>query len=606
MIKAIKRLFVGILAGLTSISAVGLTNVYAGDTSYYSDMTSDIGIITGATGCKLVPNGNISEPYLRVNGKNVYCADINTDFENGYKTRYDAKDSLTYEQIQDIALSLEYVKQYSATHTDLTQDQFYLLEQCIVWSRLSKDKSWNCDNLYVKDVDKNIQDTIYNQASTYVSNNKDNYDCGGYIYKGSGQDVVDFWVTPAIGKLKIVKTSANPDITNNNSCYSLEGAVYGVYQNGTQVTTLTTKADGTTDEVSLKKGNYIVKEISAPKGFALDTSEHQVTVSTNQTATVSVSDQATNDPMLIEIEKIDNDREKVQGGDSLAGAEFTVKYYNGFYSKDTLPSQATRTWVIQTKDLNGRYVTALTDKYKVSGDDFYYSKGGTPTLPLGTITVEETKAPEGYKLEGAYIKADGTEEKVEGVYIAQIKQNGDLAFLEGGNLATVNEKVIRGGVKVQKRDIETTETTAQGSATLEDAEFNIVNLSDNPVVVEGNTYANGEVVKTLTTDVNGYSETSNDTLPYGHYKIVEATAPKGYLNEGVTEREFDITEDGVIVDMTSTDNSILNQIKRGDLEGVKIADTTHKRLSNVPFKITSKTTGESHIVVTDDNGYFST
>ena len=95
-------------------------------------------------------------------------------------------------------------------------------------------------------------------------------------------------------------------------------------------------------------------------------------------------------------------------------------------------------------------------------------------------------------------------------------------------------------------------------------------------------------------------------MPYGHYKIVEVKAPKGYLNTGVTEREFDITEDGVIVDMTSIDNSILNQIKRGDLEGIKIADTTHQRLAGVPFKITSKTTGESHIVVTDDNGYFST
>ena len=42
------------------------------------------------------------------------------------------------------------------------------------------------------------------------------------------------------------------------------------------------------------------------------------------------------------------------------------------------------------------------------------------------------------------------------------------------------------------------------------------------------------------------------------------------------------------------------------MEGVKIGAGTHKRLANVPFKITSKTTGESHIVVTDKNGQFST
>ena len=33
---------------------------------------------------------------------------------------------------------------------------------------------------------------------------------------------------------------------------------------------------------------------------------------------------------------------------------------------------------------------------------------------------------------------------------------------------------------------------------------------------------------------------------------------------------------------------------------------THKRLADVPFRITSKTTGENHVVVTDDNGQFST
>ena len=60
------------------------------------------------------------------------------------------------------------------------------------------------------------------------------------------------------------------------------------------------------------------------------------------------------------------------------------------------------------------------------------------------------------------------------------------------------------------------------------------------------------------------------------------------------------------MDLTGESHSIYNQIKRGDLEGVKIGAGTHKRLANVPFKITSKTTGESHIVVTDKNGQFST
>ena len=72
------------------------------------------------------------------------------------------------------------------------------------------------------------------------------------------------------------------------------------------------------------------------------------------------------------------------------------------------------------------------------------------------------------------------------------------------------------------------------------------------------------------------------------------------------DREFDIVNDGEIVDLTDEAHSVYNQIIRGDLEGVKIGDGTHKRLANVPFRITSKTTGESHIIVTDANGQFST
>ena len=95
-------------------------------------------------------------------------------------------------------------------------------------------------------------------------------------------------------------------------------------------------------------------------------------------------------------------------------------------------------------------------------------------------------------------------------------------------------------------------------------------------------------------------------LPLGTISIEETKAPEGYLTDGAKEIEFSITENGKIVDLTDESHSIYNQIKRGDLEGVKIGAGTHKRLANVPFKITSKTTGESHIVVTDKNGQFST
>ena len=125
-------------------------------------------------------------------------------------------------------------------------------------------------------------------------------------------------------------------------------------------------------------------------------------------------------------------------------------------------------------------------------------------------------------------------------------------------------------------------------------------------MVDGKLYNKNEVVKTIHTGVDGIAATAADTLPYGKYRIEESNAPEGYLTDGANSIEFDIVNDGEIVDLTDEAHSVYNQIKRGDLEGVKIGDGTHKRLANVPFRITSKTTGESHIIVTDKNGQFST
>ena len=150
--------------------------------------------------------------------------------------------------------------------------------------------------------------------------------------------------------------------------------------------------------------------------------------------------------------------------------------------------------------------------------------------------------------------------------------------------------------KSRKRDLETKDTKAQGGATLKDTAFDIISLNDNAVLVDGKLYNKNEVVKTIHTGVDGIATTAADTLPYGKYRIEESNAPEGYLTDGAKPIEFEITEDGKIVDLTDEAHSIYNQIKRGDIEGVKIGAGTHKRLANVPFRITSKTTGESHIM----------
>mgnify|MGYP002599784651 CR=1 FL=1 len=616
MNKILKRLFTGVLTLATVFTALPTTAVHAAETQYWTASEERVGIVE-----KVMNDGSIgstfNEGHMTVEGEDAYCIDINTGFKNGYKTRADASTRMTVDQIADVALSLEYVKQYTKSHTGLNSQHAYLLRQLVVWQRLSVHLGWSCDNVRASydEISKSVQDEVFAGAKAFVAANKGRYDCYGYIYTGEGQDLGQFYAKLAVGNGKIQKSSSNTTVTNGNNCYSLSGATYGVYSDKgctKSVVTLTTNASGNTDTVELRAATYYVKETKAPKGFQLDKNVYTMTVKAGETSTLKVSDTPKVTDTLVELFKIDMETSKAtpQGNASLEGAEFVWKYYDGYYTKDNLPSEPTRTWTTKTiaeKDSKNEvhYITRLADSYKVSGDSFY-TQNGTICLPLGTITVEEKAAPNGYLLEGAYMQAAGSFEQIKGVYVSQITEDGELAALSGSNQYSVSDKVIRGGVKIQKRDLETKDTKAQGGATLKDTAFEIISLNDNAVLVDGKLYNKNEVVKTIHTGVDGIAATATDTLPYGKYRIEESNAPEGYLTDGAKPIEFEITEDGKIVDLTDETHSIYNQIKRGDLEGVKIGDGTHKRLANVPFRITSKTTGESHIIVTDKNGQFST
>lgn len=472
---------------------------------------------------------------------------------------------------------------------------------------------WKCDNVRAaySEISQDIQNEVYAGARAFVQANKGRYKCGGYIYTGEGQDLGQFWAELNVGNAKVKKTTANEIVTNGNAMYSIVGATFGIFldQNcSNQIGTLTTNENGDTNEVEVTAGTVYIKELSAPKGYKLDTTARSLKVEAGKTAVLNVSDVPKVTERLVDLFKIDMETGKAtaQGNAALSGAEFTWHYYDGFYTKDNLPEKAIRTWVTKTvaeKSSDGsiRYVTKMSDAYKVSGDAFYIQNEKS-VLPLGTLTVEETKAPDGYLLDGAYMQAGDSTEQIKGMYLTQITEDGELAVLSGSNQYSVSDQVIRGGVKIQKRDLETKDTKAQGSATLKDTAFAIISLNENSVLVEGKLYKKNETVKTIQTGIDGIATTTTDLLPYGKYKLEETKAPEGYLTDGAKAIEFSITENGKIVDLTDESHSIYNQIKRGDLEGVKIGAGTHKRLANVPFKITSKTTGESHIVVTDKNG----
>ena len=448
MKKILKRLLTGVLTLTTVFTALPVTQVHAAD-SVYTTTDGKAGTIVKVdnSGTEIK---SFEESIMTADGQTAYCVDINTNFESGYKNRVDAKGRMSDDQISDVALNLEYVKQYAKTHS-LSSKQVYLLEQCVVWRRLSVHLGWGYNNVRAAydEVSEKIQSEVYENATAFAKANKDRYDCGGYIYVGEGQDLGQFWAELAVGDGKIQKSSNNTAVTNSNDCYSLSGATYTVYSDKgctKSVATLTTDDNGNTDTVELRASTYYIKETEAPKGFQLDKNVYTLTVKAGETTTLKVSDTPKVTDTLIELFKIDMETGKstAQGNASLDGAEFVWKYYDGYYTKDNLPAEATRTWMAKTiaeKDSNNEvhYITRLADAYKISGDSFY-TQNGTVCLPLGTITVEEKAAPNGYLLEGAYMQANGSSEQIKGVYVAQITEDGELAVLSGSNQYSVSDK----------------------------------------------------------------------------------------------------------------------------------------------------------------------
>ena len=335
------------------------------------------------------------------------------------------------------------------------------------------------------------------------------------------------------GSLSLLKSSASPDVTEQNACYSLEGAEYGVYSDEActrSVGTLKTGKDGASNQLTVFEGSYWVKETKPSHGYLLDDVAHKVSVTKNKTSVLSCKEVPATDGVSAIVQKRDADLKEAtaQGSASLAGAQFTVAFYAGDYTQETLPETPTRSWVIGT---DNKGAATLDEEHKVSGDELYLSADGKPCLPLGTIAIAETKAPEGYLI------TDDAHEVRRIVYNSE--QRGietHLAPLE------VDEHVARGGIRLRKAD-----STGQG---LSGARFAITNNSKSRVVVDGKAHAPGEVCLTITSDEQGMATTGADSLPYGSYTVTEAQPPAGYLPNENWSKEVSIGSDGEVVDLT--------------------------------------------------------
>ena len=350
---------------------------------------------------------------------------------------------------------------------------------------------------------------------------------GSLKYKAEIKNIIN------VGFLRVLKESALPDITDNNKCYSLLGAKYGVYKDRSctnKVGEVTTDITGKSDVIELVPGTYYVKEMSASMGYELDTNVYEAEVTVDNTAVVplevTVPEQPGNDPAGIEITKIWNGA-KTPTIPTLEGTQFTICYYDGYYNTADEVATLTpkRTWVIEAKKnaATGRYIAGLSDTYLVAdvSDELYRNTLGGPVIPYGTITIQETKPAAGYTLNGEFRDKKGNTILPNEIYISQVKKENGIVALQGGNVyeSADDPKPIR--IEIFKHDSD--------DNPLENVVFEIKDSDGNEVVD-----MSGNVVGPVSTDTDG--KAVFDNLYPNVYVITEVKTVDGLqlLKEPIT------------------------------------------------------------------------
>ncbi|MCL2426335.1 MAG: VaFE repeat-containing surface-anchored protein [Oscillospiraceae bacterium] len=539
-------------------------------------MESSAGFVNHVRGRRVTYEGHRTSLYT-ANGNTAFCVDPNLPgLDTGtYEISRFIPNNSGYDLLIKGAYYLYGGPGYDSVKHNLFGDPDSLLAYGLSHSTLSYIWSGNEENAFIGlgsatrqhlrnviiAIDKQDMPTDFN-VYVYNEGNSTHQTFLGWEYAP----------TTPVGELEIRKVSSNPTMSNDSSLYSLEGAVFDVFNSANQsLGRIITDVNGIgqLSNIDVKQTGLYLVEISPPKGFAHNDERIHFEIVSGQTTIVTVSNKPQNDPIGIILRKLDSDTENAnpQGGALLAGAEFTLKYYSEYYynAEQLAGVTPTRTWVVRT-DNNGTAFLLPSDL--VSGDPLYFASNGSPTVPLGTLTVQESKASEGYLIN-------------DELFIRQITPDGFAESVRTYSAPIVPEPIIRGGVAIEKWDNETDKNEPQGSGTLAGAVFEIVNKSADAVVVQGELYDVGDVVYTLITDSNGKTQTSSDLLPYGTYEINEVSPPyQGYLVTGTLSRTFEIREHGKIVMMNTSDTTIKNDPIRGGVE-IEKWDVEHNQSGQV-------------------------
>ena len=323
--------------------------------------------------------------------------------------------------------------------------------------------------------------------------------------------------------------------------------------------------------VTIPRGSVAIYESKAPEGYKLNSKVNFQKIQETPLPGVTTFNMPEVPESVkrggVSVQKLDSETGKTpQGGASLEGIAFSIINDNENAVKvDGKTYAKGETVKVITTDAKG---FATTD---------------ADTLPYGDYIIRETKT------NGSYLNTSA-EMRV------QVREDGKVYSF------SAEDDVERGGVRLVKTDSETG-SDPQNGLSFDGTQFELKSLNDNPIIVDGKTYAKNQVIDTLVIK-DGQAVTDPHMLPYGTYSVQEVKAPEGYLLDD-TVHEFRIVDDGVLVNPIDHDGSIENQIMRSDLEFTKKGEDGQDRLAGVAFKLTSEATGESHVVVTDENGYFS-
>lgn len=404
-----------------------------------------------------------------------------------------------------------------------------------------------------------------------------------------------------VGSIKIHKYSASPEITNGNSCYSLKGAEFGIFKTMADaqagknaVATIVTDQDGNGSIGNLAYGTYYVKETKASPGYRINNDVYREKVDSDIPVAFDVPEEAGNDPASVLVQKKDSN-----GTIFLEGCVFAIRYYD--IQMDTDPAQAgkteVRTWYIKT-DKQG-YANLNSSQYIQSNSDpLYYNKSNKPTIPLGTITVQEIQAPEGYVLDNTIhtfkitdnpsgiphvdvenartIPNTKKSQPFELIKLAEGKNNSTYPLANAGfSACPVNSlTLVADDYKAADGEIIVKDDT--GKAYIWDAKKAVMLTAD------GSTE--------LFTDENGYAKSV--PLAYGKYIVRETTVPKNFhpveaFTVNITENSDEPVKLGYFTDKSF--KAYLKLIKKDDATGKKILS------DSATFKIWSY----------DDNDYVS-